>query len=113
MPSLKELQEYVEHFCDENEFGSSIEHSLLDLVSGLGDVSQEVLEASDYGESPSTIPDGIEEQVGDLFFSFLNVANYLEVDLEGALKSALERYQQEFSSSGPGEFSGGRDDFAG
>ena len=41
----------VQTFCNKNNLSSSIEHRVLDIVSEVGELSKEILNASNYGKS--------------------------------------------------------------
>ena len=59
-----------------------------------------MLEASDYGESPSQPTLALEEELGDAFFSLIALAESLDVDLETALEQALTKYETRLAEKG-------------
>ena len=91
---MKETQHKVKLFCEQNNLESPIEHRVLDLVSEIGEVSKEVLKMSDYGRRKIEIREEITEELGDVFYSLITVANSLGVDLEHALELVLEKYKK-------------------
>ena len=72
----------------------------LDLVSEVGEIAKALLEASDYGESPSQSTLALEEELGDAFFSLIALAESLDVDLDTALEKALAKYESRLAKRG-------------
>ena len=91
---MKKIQEKVKKFCKENKLESPIEHRILDLVSELGEVSKEVLKMSNYGRKKLKIKKEVKQELGDVFFSLINIANYFKVDLENTLDLVLKKYKK-------------------
>ena len=91
---MKKIQEKIKKFCKENNLNSSIEYRLLDTMSELGEVSKEVLKMSNYGRREKEYRKELENELGDLFFSLITVANSYDIDLEEALDKALQKYQK-------------------
>ena len=48
---MNEAQKKVQSLCKKNNLSSSVEHRVLDVVSELGELSKEILKASNYGKS--------------------------------------------------------------
>jgi NTP pyrophosphatase (non-canonical NTP hydrolase) len=67
---------------------------LLDFVSEVGELSKEVLKATNYGRTSFRPPDGWTGELGDVFFSLICLANSTGVDLEAALDGALGKYRE-------------------
>ena len=72
----------------------------LDLASEVGEVAKALLESSEYGESPAGHTVALEEELGDTFFSLVALAESLDVDLERALDSALNKYETRLAKHG-------------
>ncbi len=81
---------------------SPLEHRLLDVVSEIGEFSKEVLKMSDYGRKESEHRKEAEEEMGDLFYSLITVANSLQIDLEKALNASLEKYEKRMKKGSAG-----------
>jgi NTP pyrophosphatase (non-canonical NTP hydrolase) len=94
MSEMSTLQRTVASFVEEAGIETSIHARLLDLVSEVGELSKEVLEATTYGRTPFCPPDGWTGELGDVFFSLTCLANSAGVDLEAALGEALSKYRQ-------------------
>jgi NTP pyrophosphatase (non-canonical NTP hydrolase) len=74
----------------------------LDLLAELGEVAKELLKRTGYGIHPP-LPGGdteLREEVGDLTYCLLALANALEIDLDGALVHAMAKYEARLLSSG-------------
>jgi NTP pyrophosphatase (non-canonical NTP hydrolase) len=94
MSELSTLQRTVASFVDEAGIEASVEMRLLDLVSEVGELSKEVLEAANYGRAPFRPPDGWAGEPGDVFFTLVCLANSTGVDLGEALDKALDEYRE-------------------
>lgn len=89
-----EVQNKVQEFILEHCLGDSANARLLDLVSEVGELAKEMLQASDYGEDDFSPGEDWNEEMGDVFFSLLCLANSTLVDLEKELERALKRYRR-------------------
>lgn len=95
------LQNQVSEFVERHDLVTDVEYRLLDLVSELGEVSKELLKATDYGRSDlrvDDLADSWSEELGDLFFSLICVANATKVDLEQSLSRVLEKYARRLAA---------------
>jgi NTP pyrophosphatase (non-canonical NTP hydrolase) len=64
---------------------------LLDLVSEVGELSKEVLKATDHGRAPFDPPESWAVEKGDVLFALMCLAKSTSVDLEAALDTYGER----------------------
>lgn len=99
---MKHLQDKVQIFTTDHNLSSPIEHRMLDLVSEVGEVSKEVLKMSNYGREEIQYNDAFAEELGDVLYSLITVANHFEVDLEEAVHQALEKYERRFQKGSIG-----------
>ncbi len=83
------MLEFVEDYHLEIE----VPYRMLDLVSELGEVAKEVLKSSHYGITRFMPENRWEEELGDLFFSLICLANSTGVNLEEALNTVLQKYE--------------------
>ena len=97
---MKVLQQRVREFVTQNQLQADVAHRLLDLVAEVGELSKEVLKGSRYGAEPFVRPADWEEELGDVIFSVLCLANDTGVDIEEALTKALGKYQRRISAKG-------------
>ena len=91
---MNEAQKKVQLFCKKNNLSSSVEHRVLDVVSELGELSKEILKASNYGKSSYVSNEKIKLELGDMLFSLITLANSLDVNLEAALETVLKKYEK-------------------
>jgi len=92
-------QDEVASFIQEHEIESPPAYRLLDLVSELGEVSKDVAESTDYGDSPEELSIKSDE-IGDVLFSLLALAEAIEINADEALDEALEKYEKRITDSG-------------
>src|SRR5262245_41331964 len=97
---MNSLQTRVASFVAENGIKADVAHRLLDAVSELGEVAKEVLKSSNYGAKTFVPSPEFEEELGDVLFSILCVANSTGVDLEAAVENALRKYQRRLAVKG-------------
>ena len=91
---MNEVQKKVQLFCKKNNLSSSIEHRVLDIVSEIGELSKEILKASNYGKSSYVYNENIKLELGDVLFSLIILANSLDVNLDVALEAVLQKYEK-------------------
>ncbi|MBU1137225.1 MazG-like family protein [Patescibacteria group bacterium] len=91
---MKEIQEKIKQFCQENNMESPVEHRVLDTVSELGEVAKEILKMSNYGRKPIEYRAELKSELGDVLYSLITIANTFNIDLEDALKQVLEKYKK-------------------
>jgi NTP pyrophosphatase (non-canonical NTP hydrolase) len=100
MSEMSSLQRTVASFVGEAGIEAPVEARLLDLVSEVGELAREVLDATNYGRAPFRPPDGWSGELGDAFFSLICLANSTGVDLEAALDGALDKYRRRLALGG-------------
>src|SRR5207253_3501603 len=84
---LPDYQERVASFVDMHALRAGAEARVMDLVSEVGEVAKEVLKATRYGEHPFMPGDTWSEEVADVFFSLISLANATNVNLDQDRKS--------------------------
>lgn len=94
-----EAQDRVAKFIEEHELDSTPEFRILDLVSEVGEVAKDATKSADYGLSPGKLEVKTDE-IGDVMFSLLAVAESLGIDAEEALGVALEKYETRIDEKG-------------
>lgn len=97
---MEDLQRLVAEFVAEHRMDADVAHRLLDAFSELGEVAKEALKASHYGSSTFTPTENWADELGDVLFSIICVANATGVDLEIALRAVLQKYQQRIVTLG-------------
>ena len=91
---MNEVQKKVQLFCKKNNLRNSIEHRVLNIVSEIGELSKEILKASNYGKNSYVSNEKIKLELGDVLFSLITLANSLDVNLEAALEKVLKKYEK-------------------
>ncbi len=93
------MQKKVKDFCNELNLNSSVESRVLDIISELGELSKEILKSNMYGKAQlKIVSDDLKLEIGDLYFSLLCLANQLEIELDGACESVLDKYKKRFAT---------------
>lgn len=75
-------------------------HRLLDVVSELGELAKEALEASRYGRRKFKPTPAWRDEFGDVAFALLCLANSTGVDFEAAVQAALKKYARRLRRRG-------------
>lgn len=97
---VSDLQQTIAAFVNRNDLQAPVAHRLLDLTSEVGELSKEMLKSSAYGRQPFRKADAWEQELGDVFFSLLCLANSSGVDLESAIHNTLTAYAQRIQDRG-------------
>ena len=92
------MQNEVAEFVERYGLDVDVVYRVLDLVSEIGELSKEILKATDYGNRVFQPFESWEDELSDVFFSLICVANSTGVDLERALSKALEKYRERIES---------------
>jgi NTP pyrophosphatase (non-canonical NTP hydrolase) len=100
MSEMSTLQLTVASFVEEAGIEAPVHARLLDLVSEVGELSKEALEVTDYGGVPFRSPDGWADELGDVLFALICLANSTGVDLEAALDGAVGKYRRRLVRGG-------------
>jgi len=93
-------QEEVDLFM--NQYGLDIQpaYRALDVAAEFGEVAAEILAITGYGDEDLRTNDQLREEIGDLYFSLLALANRLNIDLDLVLEDVMEKYQQRIEGAG-------------
>jgi NTP pyrophosphatase (non-canonical NTP hydrolase) len=105
MASVTELQKSVEDFIQKHNLLTTTEFRLLDLASEVGEICKARLKNTNYGrhkyhDGPHN---GWIEELGDVFYSLICLANNDEIDLEMALNRALSKHRDRIEKRGSPE----------
>lgn len=85
--------------CSTHEIESPPTYRLLDAVSELGEVAKEAAESTNRGSSPGEL-DIASDEIGDVLFSLLALAEAAEIDAGEALDEATAKYDDRMADSG-------------
>lgn len=94
------FQQEVARFVAEYGLEIPVDVRLLDLVSEVGEVSKEVLKATQYGSAPFAPAPNWPSELGDTLFALACLANSTGVDLHAALAGVLATYRRRLEQSG-------------
>lgn len=93
-------QQQVAEFLRRHELSRDPATHALDLVSEVGELTKELLEATDYGERPSRFGSGLLEEFGDVLYSLLALAEICDIEADEALRGALRKYERRLAERG-------------
>lgn len=65
----------------------------LGMMTDIGRLADEALAGTSFGRRPFRPTEGWSERLADIAFTLINLADQTGVDLETAVKAALDRYQ--------------------
>ena len=95
-----EFQYRVARFVAQHDLEAGVEIRLLDLLSELGEVAKEVLKGNEYGASGLVQTQAWEEELSDVFFALICLANTTGVDLDRGLQKVLQKYALRVQAKG-------------
>lgn len=85
-----DAQERVAAFVRDHDLEAPLAYRLLDLVSEMGEVANDAAESTAYGDPPDDISIH-EDELRDVLFAVLALAERLDIDAEMALEAALKK----------------------
>jgi NTP pyrophosphatase (non-canonical NTP hydrolase) len=97
---LPAFQQRVAGLAADARLEASVPARVLDLASEVGEVAKEVLKGTRYGAAPFSATEGWVEELGDVFFSLVCLANDSGVDLEKALDQVLAKCRERLARTG-------------
>ena len=89
---VSDHQDRVAEFVATHDLDAPPAYRLLDAASELGELAKEVNESTDYGSNPEAV-DIAADELGDTLFALLALADATDTDAEGALETAIEKYE--------------------
>ena len=95
---MDDQQAAVAAFVAEYDLETPPEFRLLDLVSEVGELAKDANTSTGYGTEPEELALASDE-IGDVLFATLALADSLEVDAEAALEEALEKYERRMDAN--------------
>lgn len=98
--SLATLQTQVAAFVAAHGLTTSVELRLLDLVSEVGELAKEPLRATGYGSAAFSPTPAWTDELGDVLFALVCLANATNVDLHAALLASLRKYEARLRDRG-------------
>lgn len=98
--SFYDIQKKVAEFSQTLELNSDVNSRCLDLTSELGELAKEALHQTSYGTVPFFPSKAWRNELGDVMFSLVCLANQSEADLAECLSDALNKYQSRLDKTG-------------
>jgi NTP pyrophosphatase (non-canonical NTP hydrolase) len=92
-------QERVAAFLREHDLEADPAYRVLDLAAEVGEVAADAAESADYGADPGSLTVS-EDELGDVLFSLLAVAEACDLDAGAALERSLAKYERRTSETG-------------
>ncbi|ELY44643.1 MazG nucleotide pyrophosphohydrolase domain-containing protein [Natronorubrum tibetense] len=90
---MNDQQAAVADFVETYDLETPPEFRLLDLVSEVGELAKDANTSTEYGTEPEELALASDE-IGDVLFATLALADSLDIDAEAALEEALEKYER-------------------
>ncbi len=93
-------QARVSEFVRRNRLHADPAARMLDLVSEVGEAAKELLKGTEYGQRPFQAPAAWREELGDVYFALLCLADLTGVELSAALREVLTKYEVRLAQRG-------------
>jgi len=95
--TIKEAQELVRKFVKERNWQTSPADILIHMVEEQGEVARNILKMKNYGgQHTSNSNNNMDEELADMFYLLLKLANETKIDLNDALLRNLEKNTKRF-----------------
>ncbi|ELY91314.1 MazG nucleotide pyrophosphohydrolase [Natrialba hulunbeirensis JCM 10989] len=92
-------QERVAEFIATHDLETPPEFRLLDLTSEVGELAKDANTSTEYGTKPAALELSSDE-IGDVLFALLALAESVDVDADAALDEALAKYEERLAADG-------------
>jgi NTP pyrophosphatase (non-canonical NTP hydrolase) len=93
-------QQVASRFVSEHGLRADVPTRLLDLASEVGELAKESLSATRYGREPFSATPAWSDELGDVYFALLALADASGVNATDALQSSLDKYRVRLARSG-------------
>ena len=97
---LPPFQSQVAEFVEKHGLSTDVSTRLLDLLSEVGELSKELLKGSKYGKGEFVQTENWSEELADVFFALVCLANATNVDMQSGLEMALNKYVKRLRDRG-------------
>ena len=97
---LPPFQNRILDFVNQHDLEISVRDRMLDLTSEIGELAKEVIKASDYGRQDFQPNNAWNDELGDVFFALICLANSTNTNLLEVLTKVLEKYQERIERNG-------------
>lgn len=96
---MRENQRQVAALLDAADLHAPPAYRLIDLTAEVGEVAADAAKSSGYGDDPAALSVSRDE-VGDVLFAALALAEELDIDAEDALAESLAKYEARLDAEG-------------
>ena len=94
------MVEKIKNFNKKNNNKMDVYSRFLDVNSEMGELSKEVLKATNYGKKNFEKTCEFVEEYGDVLYSFISLGLECEIDIEKAVEIVLNKYQKRIENKG-------------
>ena len=97
---MNDVQKKIKAFIADNNLNVDVNTRLLDLVSEVGELAKAYLKATQYDKEKFINTPNWEEELADVVFTLVVLANRANINLNQALKNVLLKYELRIEQSG-------------
>jgi uncharacterized protein YabN with tetrapyrrole methylase and pyrophosphatase domain len=94
------MQKVVEDFIKEYNLNCTEKIRYMDLVSEVGELGKEIIKSCNYGKQEFECTLEIKDEMGDCLFSLIALCYEMNINVNSALNSSIEKYKNRFSING-------------
>lgn len=95
--TIKQSQQIVDDFVRERNWQTSASDITLHLVEEMGEIARNVLKMKNYGGQHTQNSEiNMDEELADVFYLILKLANETNIDLEKALLTKMEKIRKKY-----------------
>ncbi len=97
---IPSFQNSVAQFVNQSNLGIPVRDRMLDLTAEVGELAKEILKSTNYGRRDFHPTEAWIDELGDVFFSLICLANTTDVNLLDSLTGGLTKYQERLNNRG-------------
>jgi len=97
---MNNIQKHLSVMAEKWGLSKDIMIRYADLVSELGELGKELVVGTNYGEKPLEASENLAEEIGDVFFTLLLLANALDLDIEECFAKTMEKCEKRMADKG-------------
>lgn len=97
---MEHLQHRLLAFVQQNNLQTDVAYRSLALMSEVGELAKEVLKATDYGKNLFQPNSDWADELGDIFFTVIILANSTGIALASVLERVLAKYTERLMTRG-------------
>ncbi len=93
--TVSECQQKVKEIVEKRDWQSNERDIFIHLVEELGEVARNVLRNNNYGTKKHQ-QSNMEEEIGDLFYMVLKLANHHNIRLDESLLKTIQKIEKKY-----------------